>query len=311
MNKISFADISKALTTIKPYINKTPLFSSQQLNKLLDNTILFKMENQQVSNSFKARGAFNAVLSYQHQHGYFPKKMVAYSSGNHGYALSLVGKVLNIPTLIFMTKNCNQSKITAVLEQGAELILCDTRQQAMEQCLLKEQQGYVFFHPSDNPNVIAGQGTCIIEDAIDHKPEFNAVFATCGGGGLLSGCVIACNYLDANIKVIGCEPASANDASLSFRQQQIYTFKQSPQTIADGARSLQVSPHCFPYLLQLHDILEINEEQIIFWQQQLTKYLQQNIEYTSAVAMAGCVNFLQQHSCRQQQFLVIISGGNI
>ena len=114
MSDLNFDSIQQALNRIAPYINHTPIFSSQKLNELLKNTILFKMENQQKANSFKARGAFNAVLAYREKFGFFPKKMVAYSSGNHGYALALVGKTFGIPTLIFMTTNCTASKLEAV-----------------------------------------------------------------------------------------------------------------------------------------------------------------------------------------------------
>ncbi len=312
MSELNFDSINQALTRISGYINHTPIFSSQKLNELLQNTILFKMENQQKANSFKARGAFNAVLAYKEQFGFFPKKMVAYSSGNHGYALSLIGKTFNIPTLIFMTQNCSLSKLKAVQSQNAELVLVKTRQEAILACQQKEQEGYVYFHPSDNNHIIAGQGTCILEDYLINPRNIAAIFASCGGGGLLSGCFLASQKAYPNAKVIGCEPAIANDASLSVQQNKIFSFTTSPNTIADGARTLAVSDRCFFYLKQLSQILEISEEQIIFWQQQLTLHLQKNIEYTSALAMAGCVKFLEQNQhYKQQQFLVVISGGNI
>ncbi len=312
MSDLNFDSIQQALNRIAPYINHTPIFSSQKLNELLKNTILFKMENQQKANSFKARGAFNAVLAYREKFGFFPKKMVAYSSGNHGYALALVGKTFGIPTLIFMTTNCTASKLEAVKSQNAELVLLNTRLEAILACQQKEQEGYVFFHPSDNDQIIAGQGTCILEDALVTARNFEAIFASCGGGGLLSGCFLASQKVYTQTKVIGCEPNIANDASLSVQQNKIIGFQQSPNTVADGARTLQVSDRCFFYLKQLHKILEISEEKIIFWQQQLTLYLQQNIEYTSALAMAGCADFLAQNQHYQQQkFLIIISGGNV
>ena len=287
MSELNFDSINQALTRISGYINHTPIFSSQKLNELLQNTILFKMENQQKANSFKARGAFNAVLAYKEQFGFFPKKMVAYSSGNHGYALSLIGKTFNIPTLIFMTQNCSLNKIKAVQSQNAELVLVKTRQEAILACQQKEQEGYVYFHPSDNNHIIAGQGTCILEDYLINPRNISAIFASCGGGGLLSGCFLASQKAYPNAKVIGCEPAIANDASLSVQQNKIFSFTTSPNTIADGARTLAVSDRCF-------------------------FYLKQNIEYTSALAMAGCVKFLEQNQhYKQQQFLVIISGGNI
>jgi threonine dehydratase len=194
-----------------------------------------------------------------------------------------------------MTQNCSLNKIKAVQSQNAELVLLKTRSEVISACLKKEQEGYVYFHPSDNNQIIAGQGTCILEDYLINSRNISAIFASCGGGGLLSGCFLASQKIYPNAKVIGCEPAIANDASLSVRQNKIFSFTTSPNTMADGARTLAVSDRCFFYLKQLSQILEISEEQIIFWQQQLTFYLQQNIEYTSALAMAGCVKFLEQN----------------
>jgi len=199
-----------------------------------------------------------------------------------------------------------------VKSQGAQLILLNTRSEAILACQQKEQEGYVYFHPSDNDQIIAGQGTCILEDALINPRNFAAIFASCGGGGLISGCFLASQEVYKHIKIIACEPSVANDASLSVQQNKIIGFKESPNTIADGARTLQVSDRCFFYLKQLHKILEVSEEKIIFWQQQLTLHLQQNIEYTSALAMAGCADFLEQNpQYQQQKFLVIISGGNV
>ena len=112
--------------------------------------------------------------------------------------------------------------------------------------------------------------------------------------------------------VFGCEPLSANDASRSVLENKIVGFEESPLTIADGARTLKVAPRCFNYLKKLNGILEISEEEIIFWQKKLEQELQEKIEPTSALSIAGCAQYIKNNpQTKNQKFLAIISGGNL
>ena len=121
------------------------------------------MDNQQVTNSFKARGAFNAVLAFKDRFGFFPKKIVAQSSGNHAQAVAYVANQLAIPVIIYMASNVSKLKIEATKKLGAEIVLCERRADANRLAEEKQSEGYFFIHPSDNDAVIAGQGTCLLE----------------------------------------------------------------------------------------------------------------------------------------------------
>jgi threonine dehydratase len=133
-----------------------------------------------------------------------------------------------------------------------------------------------------------------------------------GGAGLIAGTMLATQLLSPNSKVIGCEPLIANDASQSFRKNKIIGFDDTPLTIADGARTLKISDRCFYYLKQINEMLEISEQKIIEWQKALSEILQQKIEPTSALAIAGLEQYLEKNKSEQnQKFLVIISGGNL
>ena len=95
-------------------------------------------------------------------------------------------------------------------------------------------------------------------------------------------------------------------------ENKIVGFEESPKTIADGARTLKVSPRCFHYLKQINGILEIAEEEIIFWQKKLEIELQEKIEPTSALSLAGCAQYIKNNpQTKNQKFLAIISGGNL
>jgi threonine dehydratase len=311
MNELNFQDILLAQNRIKNYIKNTAIIANKKIDEILDAKIFFKMDNRQETNSFKARGAFNAVLAFKEKHGFFPTKIVAQSSGNHAQAVAFVGKKFNIPVVIYMAKITSPIKVEATRKLGAEVILCEKRSEANRLAEEKQQEGYFFIHPSDNDDVIAGQGTCALE-AINEIGEVSAIFAPCGGGGLLSGCLIAKNGASPQAQVFGCEPLSANDASRSVLENKIVGYEESPKTIADGARTLKVAPRCFHYLKQLNGILEISEEEIIFWQKKLETELQEKIEPTSALSLAGCAQYIKNNpQTKNQKFLAIISGGNL
>lgn len=304
-------EILLAANRIKNHIKNTPVISDQKLNEELGAQIFFKMENQQETNSFKARGAFNAVLSYKEKHGKFPEKIVAQSSGNHGQAIAHACKKFGIKALIYMITKASPLKIAAVKNLGAEVILLEKRSDVNAQALEKQKDDYVFIHTSGDANVISGQGTAALE-ALAEIGEVDAIFAPCGGGGLISGCFLAAQNLSPKAKIFACEPLSANDVAQSVRERKIVGFEDTPNTIADGARTLATSEICFQYLKQIAGILEISEEEIIFWQKKLSESLQQKIEPTSALAIAGAKQFLVNNPQeKNQKILVIISGGNV
>ena len=304
-------EILLAANRIKNYIKNTPVISDQKLNEELGAQIFFKMENQQETNSFKARGAFNAILSYKEKHGKFPEKIVAQSSGNHGQGIAYACKKFGIKALIYMINKASPLKIAAVKNLGAEVILLEKRSDVNAQALEKQKDGYVFIHTSGDANVISGQGTAALE-ALAEIGEVDAIFAPCGGGGLISGCFLAAQNLSPKAKIFACEPLSANDVARSVRERKIVGFEDTPNTIADGARTLATSEICFQYLKQIAGILEISEEEIIFWQKKLSESLQQKIEPTSALAIAGAKQFLVNNPQeKNQKILVIISGGNV
>jgi threonine dehydratase len=311
MNILSFEDVCFAYQRIKNHIIKTPIISNEIINKKLKAQIFFKMDNLQETSSYKVRGALNAVLAYYQLHKKFPEKIVVQSSGNHAQAVAFVGKKFNIPVLVYMANTVSPYKIKLTKQFGADVVLCEKRSIANQLALEKQNEGYFFIHPSDNDNVIAGQGTATLE-ALKEVGEVDGIFAPCGGGGLLSGCYLASQQLSPNAKVIGCEPLMANDACNSLRLRKIVGFDETPLTIADGARTLKVSPRCFYYLQKISGIIEIEEETIIAWQKELSETLLQKIEMTSALGIAGVELMLKRNpSWQNGKFLVIISGGNI
>jgi threonine dehydratase len=259
--------------------------------------------------AFKIRGALNALLALKEQ-GRLPKHVVAYSSGNHAQAVALAGRMLGVATTVVMPEFVSSIKQQATRGYGADLRLTKTRQQAeqLAQELAQELDAY-FLHTSADDLVIAGQGTCVRE-ALEDGATPDAIFATCGGGGLVSGAWLAAQAEAPQAKVFAAEPLMANDVAQSLRAGHIVGFDDTPMTIADGARTLRVTEKTFAYLQRLDGVLEAQEDEIIYWTQWLTHLLKVTVEPTAALAMAACAQWLAGQKSPQRA-LVVLSGGNV
>lgn len=307
---IEFAEIQAAHERIQPYINKTPVVSSALLNQWLGHEIYFKAECLQKIGAFKARGGCNAVQSLLRNYPNV-KRIVANSSGNHAQAVAWAGAQFKIPVTIYMPSYASAVKAQATRSYGAEVVLLDTRQevdQAVEDAA--KQDGVFWIPPFNDDAVIAGQGTAALEAIQQIDQPIDAVFAPCGGGGLISGTLVATRALQPRAQVIAVEPESADDAYRSYKSKKIQKLDETPSTLADGAMTLSVGPKTFAHIRQLNDFYTVDESSIAYWTQWLQHLLKLHIEPTSAMAMAGVHQWLQMKSIKQK-VLVILSGGNI
>ncbi|WP_223551736.1 serine/threonine dehydratase [Aestuariivivens sp. NBU2969] len=306
---LELKDIINAKSRISGLVNETPILTSSLLNTWLGHTIYFKAEGFQKIGAFKARGACNTIAWLIENH-HTPKHFVANSSGNHAQAVAWAANRFDIPATIYMPDYSSKVKIQATKAYGAQVILCETRQEADD--LVKrasENPDTYWIPPYNHEQVICGQGTVALE-AMNSIGEVDAVFGPCGGGGLLSGSLIASRGLSKNIKVIGAEPLAGNDAAESLRKNSIQRLSSAPNTLADGAMTLAVGDITFEYLKQLDDFYEITEDTIIYWTQWLTHLLKSRIEPTSALGMEAAFQWLQKQKGKKT-VLIILSGANI
>ncbi len=256
-------NIRIAYERIKPHLHKTPLLRSEVLNQMLGADIYFKADALQKTGAFKVRGVLNHLLSLREQ-GNLPEQVVGYSTGNHGIGLAWAAQKLGIKARIYLPKNTAPIKQRAAESYGAEVIYTDTRKEA-EECTKRDgSNDFYYMHPSDSDATIAGAGTCTFEALEQMSDNPDAIFASCGGGGLLSGTYLAKELLSPTSKVIGTEPLQANDAFLSLKQGSIFKFDHSPTTIADGLRTLGISTRTFNYLNKLDDFILVEEEKIYY-----------------------------------------------
>lgn len=243
-----FEIIQAAADRLNGYAHKTPVMTSQTLDQRLNAQVFLKCENLQKVGAFKFRGAFNAIsqLSASQRN----QGVITYSSGNHAQAIALVGRMLGIPTTIVMPQNAPLTKRAATEGYGAHVVLYDPAITTREAAAAALQTNQTLIPPFDHEDVIAGQGTAALE-LFNQVGCLDALLVPCGGG-LLSGSAIAAKHLYPSCRVIGIEPALADDAARSFRTGQLQTVN-NPQTIADGTRTRSLGALTFPLILEYVD----------------------------------------------------------
>jgi threonine dehydratase len=307
MDLPGFNDILRAHDRIKPFIHRTPVMSSQQLNRIYGCELFFKCENFQKVGAFKFRGATNAVLSLSEEQK--KRGVVTHSSGNHAAALSLAARIDGIKAFIVMPETAPSVKKNAVAGYGALITYCKPTLSAREQTCnsIIEREGAILVHPYDNFNVICGQGTAALE-LLDEIKDLEVLIAPVGGGGLMSGSSISARAINPKITVIGAEPLNANDAWQSFKSGQLVP-SVNPVTIADGLLT-SLSERTFAIIRRnVNDILTVSEESIIESMMLVWERMKIVIEPSSATVLA--VVRENQGLFRGKKTGLIISGGNV
>ena len=201
--------IRDAAARLDGVVKRTPLMPLAAPDERV--RLLLKVENQQVTGSFKARGAWNQVTLLSDEER--ARGVVATSSGNHGKALSWAAERAGVPATIFMPADAYPNKINACREHGAEVVLGETRAIAERLCAERVAEGAVLIHPFDAERTLQGAGTVGLEITED-DPEVELILAPVGGGGLITGVSLAVRQtLGGEVKVIGVEPEGAPSMS--------------------------------------------------------------------------------------------------
>ena len=305
----TFDDVLQAAARIHGVANRTPVMESRTLNEITGAEVYLKCENFQRMGAFKFRGAYNALAKLSNDER--SRGVLTYSSGNHAQAVALSGRLLGISTTIIMPQNAPASKLAATREYGAEVILFDpdeTKREALAAEIRKERGDVTVIPPYDHFDVVAGQGTAALE-LIDESGDMDAIYAPCGGGGLLSGTALAAKGPNQACQVIGVEPELADDATRSFKTRVLQTI-HNPPTIADGLRTPSLGKITFPLVLQnVDDMVTVTEDEIVAAMKFLWTRMKLVVEPSGAVSLAGLLKTSSRFSGKKVG--VIISGGNV
>jgi threonine dehydratase len=312
MNQVSLADIREALLRIRPYVAQSGVKESIFLQKRKGARSQLKLENLNLSGSFKIRGTTNCLLQIPPEH--LAAGVVAASAGNHAQAVAYTCKALGAKATIFMPVRTPLVKAERTRELGAEVILCgqdyhDAFQAAKEH---EKKHGGVFVHAFDDTRVICGQGTIGFE-LLDQVPDLGMVIVPIGGGGMISGISTVIKNLHPNVQVIGVQSSAYPAMQRSFAEKSFTTCSLGT-TIADGIAIKQPSELTYG-IIQKHvdEIVTVEEEEIASAVMNLMEWDHMLAEGAGAASVAAYLNLDQTRIDRLKgkSVVCVISGGNI
>lgn len=304
----TYDDVAAAARRLDGVAHRTPVLRSSTADARVGAQLFFKCENLQRMGAFKFRGAYNALSQFsdaQRERG-----VLAFSSGNHAQAIALSARLLDMPAVIVMPEDAPAAKMAATREYGAQVVTYNrfTEDREAISRRLATERGMTLVPPFDHPHVIAGQGT-VAKELLEEVPDLDYLFVCLGGGGLLSGCLLAAKALAPGCQVIGVEPQAGNDAQQSLRAGHIVRI-ETPRTIADGAQTPSLGELTFPIIQRdVADIVTVTDEQLVDALRFFAERMKIVVEPTGALAFAGA-----QHGGAElhgKRVGIVISGGNV
>ncbi|MGA8634697.1 MAG: threonine/serine dehydratase [Candidatus Dormiibacterota bacterium] len=302
------AEIQHAAARIRGHVRRTPLLATD-----LAAGLMVKPESLQVTGSFKARGAFNAVLSLLERDPAV-EGVVTHSSGNHGQALACAARAAGLRATIVVPEGVTSAKIAGIRSYGAtvvtEGVTYDNREEIAE--AIARTEGLRLIHPYDDWDVIHGAGTTgleITEDAVSP----GAVVVPIGGGGQISGIALALAALSPGTALIGVEPEAADDAAQSLRTGTLQTLSSDPTTLAEGVKSKSVGERNFGVIVGdalVSEIVTVSEDELIAALRVAWTRLKLAIEPTGALALAAYLTGRVPAGTAERPTVIVLSGGN-
>jgi len=292
---------------VQDHIVQTPVISNADLDKELKAQLFFKCENLQCTGSFKYRGAMYALLKLDA--GSRAKGVVTVSSGNHGAALARAGQTLGIQVTVIVPKDINPVKLNNIQQYSAEIIFADSGMQGRQEALAQffSCQQALFIPPYNHHDIVFGQASSAYE-LIEQQPDLDYLIVPIGGGGLASGSILAAQTFNSRLKVVGAEPANADDAFQSMLTGKLIEHN-NPDTVCDGLKA-SLGDLTFPIIRDgIEDIMLVSEQDIIAAMKYLHQKLKMLIEPSSAIVYAAVLKHKQRFE--NKKVGLILSGGNL
>jgi len=308
-NMVDFSDIQRAKERLEGMVNHTEVTSDLKLGEQLGTEVCLKWESHQITGAFKVRGGLNTVLSLPEERR--ESGVVVSSSGNHGLGVSYAAKQERIPAIVYVPDYASKKKITAMRELGAEVRVVDGGYSLAEERGIRvaEEKGAVFISPYNHPEVIAGQGTIILE-WLEQTLDLDTVLLPVGGGGLGSGIGLAFKVLRPTSHLIGVQTEGSAFLHENWHGRDIETVKILPN-LADGLTGI-VDPQSItlPLTRRLFDDFQlVNDDEIARAVAYCYEEHGEIVEGAAAVGLAALLARKPENLGRSVG--VLITGGNI
>lgn len=303
---LNISEIFNAAAVLKDVARKTTIIPAPHINP--ESEVYLKTENLQLTGSFKLRGAYYKISQLTDEEK--ARGVIACSAGNHAQGVALGATHNGIKSLICLPAGAPMSKIEATKNYGAEVCLVpgvydDAYAKALQ---LRDEFGYTFVHPFDDPKVIAGQGTIGLE-ILEQMPDVEAVIVPIGGGGLISGVAFAIKTLRPEIKVYGVQSSGAPSMVASLQEGAIQHLN-NVSTIADGIAVKEPGVNTFELCNKYVDeVVTVSDEEIAAAILALIEQQKLVAEGAGAVSVAAAM--FNKVPIKGKKTVCLVSGGNI
>lgn len=309
-----WADVQRAARAIAPHVRRTPLLRFAALDAVAGGPVWLKLENLQITGSFKVRGAFNALLALAPEQR--SRGVVAYSTGNHGQAIAWAARQLGVQATIVMPVDAPKNKVAKALAQGARVVHYDRTRESREAIGMRllAESGGTLVPPGDHPDVLAAQGTVALE-ALEDLPdgargELGLFAAPCGGGGLMAGCCLALDALAPAARRVAVEPAGFDDTVRSLASGRRETNDPDARTLCDALQA--ATPAELPFAINqpmLTQAVAVTDGEVARAMRFALEELRVVAEPGGSVALAA---LLAGHlDVQGRSAVIVLSGGNV
>ena len=292
---------------------ETPLQKASNLTRRLGNEISLKREDMQPVFSFKLRGAYNRIAQLSDEEK--ARGVIAASAGNHAQGVAFAARELALRAIIVMGHNTPSIKVDAVKNLGARVILFgDTYDDASAHAhTLAEEKGYVYVHPFDDMDVIAGQGTVGMEIMNQHHGTPDVVFVPVGGGGLIAGIAAYVKYLSPTTQIVGVEAEGSASMTAALKAgRRVKLPFDSLDLFADGASVAQVGKLTFAVAKRcVDDTVTVNTDEICAAIKDLFDDTRSIAEPAGALAVAGMKKYCESRALTGRKLVAVVSGANV
>ena len=309
---VNISKLQDSYLRIKKLINKTPILTSDRMNAEFGGFLYLKNEVDQVTGSFKIRGALSA-LSYLKDKNVCG--VVAYSSGNHAQGISKAAQIFDMHAIIVMPEDAPQNKIDKTKANGAEVILYKRHVESREEIAKKiaDDKQYPLVKPFDNLDIIAGQGSFGLEACeyfIQNNISPDIVLSCTSGGGLVAGTSIAFKHYFPDVQIYPVEPSACNDTEISLKNRTRTRLKTHQNTICDALEVEIPGEITFPINLQNCTAgISVTDEEVCTAMKYLYNEFKVQAEPSGCVSLAAVLS--NKINVKGKHVLVTISGGNV